>query len=95
MVSWGVLGSLRCGAYMGSAANNLHGSTLHTLLSFKLFNKAKSGRQSRMSASNKAFWKSVRFLIIDEISMVSCELLDLINTRLQEGNIYLSAAVSS
>jgi hypothetical protein len=59
---------LRKGAYTGIAASLIKGSTLHTLAKI-------SHRHGGLSVKMKRFlerlWQNVRYLIIDEISMVS------------------------
>ena len=64
---------LKKGAFTGIAAALIGGNTLHTLAQISLQGRNPSARARRMLA---LFWATVRYLIIDEISMVSAEFFD-------------------
>ncbi|KZV60814.1 hypothetical protein PENSPDRAFT_544956, partial [Peniophora sp. CONT] len=68
---------LRLCSYTGVAARNIGGMTLHAALS--LSPKQKRGNTenagTRTSRDLVAMWEGVDYLFIDEVSMVSCELL--------------------
>ena len=70
-------------AFTGGAASNIDGQTLHTLFSFNFG----SGYQS-LSDQNRdikrALYKNLKFLIIDEISLVDADMLYKIDLRLRE-----------
>lgn len=57
-------------SYMGIAAKNVGGMTLHAAL---CFGKGKKGAQSKEELVS--MWTGVDFLLIDEVSMISCEFL--------------------
>jgi hypothetical protein len=66
--------------FMGVAAKNVGGMTLHAALSM-------SGRQHNCSSAKSnnelvAMWEGVDFLFIDEISMISCQFLASISQAL-------------
>ena len=68
-----------CCAFTNAAANLIGGSTLHSY--FKI-HRAGTGTQDAGKLSDKI--KALRVLIIDEISMVSAELLGLVNALLMQ-----------
>jgi hypothetical protein len=70
----------RLAAYTGVAAWNIGGATLHALLQMN-----ESGRE--MSAKAKdltAMWDGVDYLLIDEVSMIGCEMLQKVSRALTE-----------
>jgi hypothetical protein len=71
----------RLAAYTGVAARNISGATLHALLQMN-----ESGRE--MSAKAKkdltAMWDGVDYLLIDEVSMIGCEMLQKVSRALTE-----------
>ena len=73
---------LRIASYMGIAANNVSGTTLHSALNLT------PGLSSLQSPSNKSMeelkymWIGVDYLFIDEVSMISCEFLHAISIML-------------
>ena len=74
--------SCRIGAFTGSAGNNAAGQTLHSLL------KIQVGRKKKIFTGQQLFeqqekWKNVKYLIIDEISLISQELLATIDHNLR------------
>lgn len=58
---------------MGVAARNISGSTLHASLS--LFQRSQRGLSPHGKQHLQNMWEGVDYLFIDEVSMVSCELL--------------------
>jgi hypothetical protein len=72
----------RCASYMGIAANNISGVTLHSALNLT------PGLSSIHTPSHKSIeelkymWIGVDYLFIDEISMISCEFLHTISVTL-------------
>ena len=71
----------RLAAYTGVVARNIGGATLHALLQMN-----ESGRD--MSAKAKkdltAMWDGVDYLLIDEVSMIGCEMLQKVSRALTE-----------
>lgn len=59
------------GAYTGIAASLIGGRTLHVLTSMPL----KGIRSAKMMKKLTEFWRNKRYLIIDEMSMISCHFL--------------------
>lgn len=59
--------------YMGIAARNVGGMTLHAALSMNDRSKNKSSEKS--NSALMAMWEGVDFLFIDEVSMISCRFL--------------------
>ena len=68
---------LRVTSYMGIAANNVSGITLHSAL-----NLTHADFASKSIDELKYMWAGVDYLIIDEISMISCEFLQTISVAL-------------
>ncbi len=62
----------------GKAANGVGGVTLHSLLHLM---KDLAGAQLRLLQTK---YKSIRYLIVDEYSMVGCKLLKRIDSRLRQ-----------
>lgn len=65
---------LRLTAYTGIAASNINGVTLHSALNLTLCTK-NTRRSSKTLQELRQIWAGVHYLIIDEISMISCEFL--------------------
>ena len=78
--------SIRMGAKTGSAAANIGGSTLHSLLSLKLHTRKKSTtdrlHETAIPEKLKGQYRNVNILFIDEISMISCDELHDISKKL-------------
>lgn len=64
---------LKLCAFMGVAARNISGSTLHASLS--LYQRGQGGLSTQGKRHLQNVWEGVDYLFIDEVSMVSCELL--------------------
>lgn len=69
----------------GIAAKNAEGKTLHTLFGLKtsMFIPGKIRMRYRLDSAREKVVRSLDILIIDEISMVRCDLLDKVNLTLQ------------
>jgi hypothetical protein len=68
----------------GAAACLINGETIHRLMKFgRLSLKKSTKKTATIIRKLQAGWKNVRFLIIDEISMISQELINEINGTLQ------------
>ena len=70
-------------SFTGAASSNINGQTLHTTFSFK-FGTTYMSLPERTRAMKRALFQNVRFLIIDEISMISADMLFMIDLRLRE-----------
>ena len=70
----------RLSSYMGIAAKNINGMTLHQLLS--LNTKSSRRKNSKALQELKALWEGVMYLFIDEISMIGCKFLSYISETL-------------
>ncbi|KAF5313723.1 hypothetical protein D9611_010075 [Ephemerocybe angulata] len=70
---------LRLGAYTGIAASLIGGNTLHSLLSIGSSLKKPGAVTKRLSAE----WMKVKYLIIDEVSMIGAQFLALISSKLK------------
>ena len=62
---------LRLAAYTGVASRNIHGMTLHSALCLNKINK----RSNKGKSDLIAMWRNVDYLIIDEVSMIGCQLM--------------------
>ena len=74
----------RLASFTGMAARNISGMTIHGAVGLGMPGKRRS--KSKTLAAHReliAMWDGVDYLFIDEISMVSCELLLTISTQLQ------------
>ena len=70
-------------SFTGAASSNINGQTLHTTFSFK-FGTTYMSLPERTRAMKRALFQNVRFLIVDEISMISADMLFMIDLRLRE-----------
>ena len=70
----------RLASYTGIAAKNIHGMTLHAALS--LDDRRTTTRSSQSYRDLVAMWEGVDYFFIDEVSMISCQLLCKISTAL-------------
>ena len=70
-------------AFTGAAAANINGQTLHSLFGFKFGNKFISLAEKKRDEKRVTF-QNLKILIIDEISMVSADLLYLLDLKLRE-----------
>jgi hypothetical protein len=66
---------LEIGAFTGTAAANVNGRTLHALTGLNL------GEDGQRMYGQK-IWRNVRFLAIDEVSMLGCKLLGNVSTAM-------------
>ena len=76
---------VRVGTFTGKAATIIDGRTLHSLLGMS--GKGDDGARTVASKSLHTLqqqWQPVRFLLVDEISMVSCKLLAKVSAKLRE-----------
>ena len=71
---------LRVSSFMGIAANNIEGSTLHSALNLMQH----SHNNSALADDLMFMWDGVHYLFIDEVSMIGCEFLQTINTTLSK-----------
>ena len=84
----------RLASFMGIAARNIEGATLHATLGL--------GRRSSKSANSKsrrdltAMWVGVDYLFVDEVSMIGCQFLYKIHMALRDakGNSELFGGVN-
>lgn len=69
----------------GIAAINAHGVTIHSFfqLPFSVFNPAAALEAQKLSKAKLRIIRSLELLIIDEVSMVRCDLLDAIDASLR------------
>ncbi|KAF5325922.1 hypothetical protein D9611_000998 [Ephemerocybe angulata] len=75
----GRLDEVRLGAFTGIAASLIGGNTLHSLLSIGSNSRTNLASAKRLSEE----WKYVKYLIVDEISMVSAQFMATISSRLK------------
>lgn len=71
----------RLAAFTGVAASNIRGTTLHGALGLDERRKSKASKE-RASVDARAMWVGVRYLFIDEVSMIGCALLHNISKAL-------------
>jgi hypothetical protein len=71
----------RLAAYTGVAARNIGGATLHALLQMNESGREISAKGKRDLAS---MWDGVDYLLIDELSMIGCEMLHKVSRALTE-----------
>lgn len=72
----------RLTSFMGVAARNIAGMTLHAALN--LNQRMKKGSKGKSKRDLIAMWQAVDYLLIDEVSMISCNLLVQIHEALCE-----------
>ncbi|KAF5332297.1 hypothetical protein D9611_008065 [Ephemerocybe angulata] len=83
---------VRVGAFTGIAATLIGGNTLHSLLSMATNNKNPSSLVKRLATE----WRGVKYLFIDEVSMISAQFLASISSKLQLARSdYPSACLSN
>lgn len=70
-------------ASSGSAASRIGGTTLHSALGLQRGNKTVPQLRQEMSQSVKENWRNVQVLVIEEYSLISAGLLDLVNSLAQ------------
>ena len=70
-------------AFTGSAASNVNGQTLHTTFSFK-FGTSYLSMPEKQREEKRALFQNVRMVIIDEISLISSDMLYNLDLRLRE-----------
>ena len=73
----------RLASYMGVAAKNVSGMTLHAALNLGCRNKSKKN-QLKGARDRIAMWDGVDYLFIDEVSMIGCRFLCQISEALIE-----------
>ena len=71
---------LRLASYTGVASRNIQGMTLHSALCLNKQNK----RSAKAKMNLIAMWRKVNYLIIDEVSMIGCQLMLRIHETLCE-----------
>ena len=64
-------------SYMGIAAKNINGMTLHQLLC--LNEKKNSRKNAKILEELRGLWEGVKYLFIDEVSMIGCKFLSKIS----------------
>jgi len=75
----------RVGAYTGSAASNVQGTTVHQLLNIRV-TKTKTKRifsESKLMEMQQK-WEHIDYLIIDEVSLISQNMMMLIDRNLKQ-----------
>ncbi|MFA6104407.1 MAG: DEAD/DEAH box helicase [Victivallaceae bacterium] len=70
----------------GVAALNVGGKTIHSLFHFKVVKKCSSPACVKLDKNNVNRFKEIKRLVIDEISMVRSDLMDLIDYTLRESH---------
>ena len=70
-------------SFTGAASANINGQTLHSTFSFK-FGTTFLSMTEKQRAEKRALFRNLRCLIVDEISMVSADMLYNIDLRLRE-----------
>ena len=73
---------LRCTSYMGIAANNISGVTLHSALNLTPGSSSVHTPLNKSIDELKYMWIGVDYLFIDEVSMISCEFFHTISITL-------------
>ncbi|KAH7931397.1 hypothetical protein BV22DRAFT_980370, partial [Leucogyrophana mollusca] len=63
----------RLASFMGIAARNISGMTLHAALGLSQRARGSSGSKTRRDLM--AMWEGVDYLLIDEVSMIGCNFL--------------------
>jgi hypothetical protein len=72
-------------AFTGVAANNINGHTIHSALSFRVFDgtAATTADLNKTNGRLRLKWKDVRMVIVDEFSFIGCSFLHDIDARLR------------
>ena len=70
-------------SFTGAASANINGQTLHSLFGFK-FGATFLSMPERQRAEKRLLFRNLRFVIIDEISMVSSDMFYNLDLRLRE-----------
>ena len=70
-------------SFTGAASANINGQTLHSLFSFK-FGTTFLSMSEKQRADKRLLFKNLKFVIVDEISMVSADLFYNLDLRLRE-----------
>ena len=70
-------------SFTGAASSNINGQTLHSTFGFK-FGTTYLSMPEKQRAEKRALFRNLRCLIIDEISMVSADMLYNVDLRLRE-----------
>merc|ERR1712016_120060 len=70
-------------SFTGAASANINGQTLHSTFGFK-FGTTYLSMPEKQRAEKRALFRNLRCLIIDEISMVSADMLYNVDLRLRE-----------
>lgn len=82
------LSSVKVAALTGAAARLVGGATLHSLLKLPIQKTGEIMNMGQLSGiyltNMRKIWKDVKFLFIDEISLVSYKVLTMIDARLKE-----------
>jgi len=74
--------NVKVGAFTGVAANNIQGETINSLLSIPV--STIRPLEGNKLATLQEKWKDVKYLILDEMSMISTKMLGIINERLKQ-----------
>ena len=74
--------SLKVGAFTAQAAKNIGGETLHKMLSI-VPGQLTAGISDRKIDEVRKLLAGVKYFILDEYSMIGCEMLSCISSRLQ------------
>ena len=75
---------LRVGAYTAKAARNINGTTLHRLFKLKVDKNDKRKLGAKALDEMRRMHEGVNYYILDEVSMIGCTSLAMINQRLAE-----------
>ena len=70
-------------SFTGAASANINGQPLHSLFSFK-FGTTFLSMSEKQRADKRLLFKNLKFVIVDEISMVSADLFYNLDLRLRE-----------
>ena len=70
-------------SFTGAASANINGQTLHSLFGFK-FGTTFLSMSEKMRADKRILFQNLKFVIVDEISMVSADLFYNLDLRLRE-----------
>lgn len=70
-------------AYTGKAAFNIAGTTIHSALHLPLITNTQTGLSSEKLNALSIQYRSLKFIVIDEISLVGANTFNLIDTRLR------------